>query len=131
MNRIRFALLVIVLAAVSLRAQVGFDRILKANQEPQNWLSYSGSTMSQRHTPLAQITPLNVKNLEPAWIFQARSGEASNTKFEATPLVVDGVLYTVAPPNDVVALDATTGRQFWIYSYAPSQAARPCCGPGR
>src|SRR5947208_2388127 len=84
--------------------------------------------MSQRHTPLAQITPLNVKNLEPAWIFQARSGEASNTKFEATPLVVDGVLYTVQPPNDVVALDAATGRQFWIYSYAPSLAARPCCG---
>src|SRR5205807_8103768 len=37
-------------------------------------------------------------------------------------------LYTVQPPNDIVALDAATGRQFWIYSYAPSPLARPCCG---
>jgi alcohol dehydrogenase (cytochrome c) len=128
MNHVTRTFLFIVIAATSLQAQVPFDRILKANQEPQNWLTYSGTTMSQRHTPLTQITAANVKNLEPAWIFQARSGEASNTKFEATPLVVDGVLYTVQPPNDIVALDAATGRQFWIYSYAPSQAARPCCG---
>ena len=49
-------------------------------------------------------------------------------KFEATPLVVDGVMYTVQAPNDVVALDAETGRQFWVYSYTPSNKARPCCG---
>ena len=49
-------------------------------------------------------------------------------KFEATPLVVDGVMYTVQAPNDVVALDAATGRVFWIYPYAPSTLARLCCG---
>ena len=74
--------------------------------------------MSQRYSPLDQITPQNVKNLELKWVFQARSLE----KFEATPLVVDGIMYTVQAPNDVVALDAVTGRVFWIYSYAPS----PC-----
>ena len=125
---IRRVLLFVLLVAGSLQAQVTFDRILRANQEPQNWLTYSGTVLSQRHSQLNQITPANVKNLEPKWIFQARSGEAGNTKFEATSLVVDGVLYTVQPPNDVVALDAATGRQFWMYSYAPSQLARPCCG---
>ena len=88
--------------------QVSFDRILAAGNEPQNWLTYSGSTMSQRYTTLSQITPLNVKNLELQWMFQARSLE----KFEATPLVVDGILYTVQAPNNVVALDAVTGRVF-------------------
>ncbi len=121
-------ILVAVLAAgalhIPLRAQVTFDRILNANKEPQNWLTYSGSTMSQRHTLLTQITPANAKNLEMQWIFQARSLE----KFEATPLVVDGIMYTVQAPNDVVALDAATGRVFWIYSYTPSRDARPCCG---
>ena len=53
---------------------------------------------------------------------------ASLEKFEATPLVVDGVLYTVQAPNDVVALDAATGRIFWTFSYKPSADARPCCG---
>ncbi len=57
-------------------------------------------------------------------MFQARSLE----KFEATPLVVDGILYTVQAPNNVVALDAVTGRVFWTYPYVPSRAARPCCG---
>ena len=57
-------------------------------------------------------------------MFQAHSLE----KFEATPLVVDGVMYTVQAPNDVVAMDAVTGRIFWTYSYTPAQDARPCCG---
>ena len=89
-----------------------FDRILRAAAEPQNWLTYSGDLISQRYSPLTQITPANVKNLELQWVFQAQSLE----KFEATPLVVDGVLYTVQPPNDVVALDGATGRMFWTYS---------------
>jgi alcohol dehydrogenase (cytochrome c) len=112
------------LIAGSLSAQVPFERILNANQEPRNWLTYSGTNMSQRHSPLTQITPQNVKNLELEWVFQAQSLE----KFEATPLVVDGVMYTVQAPNDVVALDAVTGREFWSYSYSPSPQARPCCG---
>jgi alcohol dehydrogenase (cytochrome c) len=114
----------LLLLASPLFAQVSFERILGANQEPHNWLTYSGSVSSQRHSALAQITPANVKNLELQWIYQARSLE----KFEATPLVVDGILYTVQAPNDVVALDAVTGRVFWTYSYTPSTAARPCCG---
>jgi alcohol dehydrogenase (cytochrome c) len=116
--------LLLVFTAAWLPAQVSFDRLVRAGQEPQNWLSYSGRLDGQRYTTLDQITPHNVRSLELQWVFQARSLE----KFEATPLVVDGILYTVQAPNDVVALDATTGRVFWVYSYKPSPAARPCCG---
>src|SRR5712692_335468 len=108
----------------SLWAQVSFDRILGADKEPQNWLTYSGTTMSKSHSPLTQITPENVKNLELQWVYQARSLE----KFEATALVVDGIMYTVQAPNDVIARDAVTGRVFWTYQFTPSPAARPCCG---
>jgi alcohol dehydrogenase (cytochrome c) len=111
-------------AVCALSAQVSFDRLLKAADEPQNWLTYSGTLSGQRYSTLAQITPANVKNLEQKWIFQAQSLE----KFEATPLVVDGVLYTVQAPNDIVALDAVSGRAFWVYHYAPSPQVRPCCG---
>src|SRR5690242_19120737 len=103
---------------------ITFDRLLNASKEPQNWLSYSGAYSSQRYSTLSQITPANAKNLELQWVFQARSLE----KFEATPLVVDGVMYTVQPPNSVVALDAATGRIFWMYYYHPSRLARNCCG---
>ena len=120
------AMLVIALlaATATVGAQVSYDRLRQADREPQNWLTYSGSYASQRHSLLTQITPANVKNLEMQWVFQARSLE----RFQATALVVDGILYTVQAPNDIMALDAATGRVFWTYSYRPSAAARPCCG---
>ena len=108
--------LVIVLAGVtSLHAQVTFDRILKANEEPQNWLTYSGNLNGQHHSLLNQITPANVNNLDLQWVLQVRV-LAGSDKFEATPLVVDGVMYTVRPPNEVVALDAATGHIFWTFA---------------
>ena len=112
------------LAGILAGQDVSFERILHAREEPQNWLTYSGTVLGQRYSPLTQITPANVKNLELQWVFQARSLE----KFEATPLVVDGVLYTVQAPNDVIALDAVTGRIFWTFPYTPSPKARACCG---
>src|SRR5258706_343969 len=117
-------LFLLIVIAGSLSAQVSFQRLLNADKEPQNWLTYSGTMMSQRYSQLTQVTPQNVKNLEQQWVFQARSLE----KFEATPLVVDGIMYTVQAPNDVVALDPVTGRVFWTYSYSPSPQSRPCCG---
>jgi alcohol dehydrogenase (cytochrome c) len=112
------------LTTVNLYAQVPYERLLQAGQEPQNWLSYSGGYFSQRHSLLNQITPANVDRLELKWVFQAQSLE----KFEATPLVVDGIMYLTQAPNDVVALDAKTGRIFWIYQYHVAPGARLCCG---
>ncbi|HYJ46889.1 MAG TPA: hypothetical protein VEV81_09770, partial [Pyrinomonadaceae bacterium] len=117
-------LVVIAIGIVTLRAQVSFDRVLHADKEPHNWLSYSGTLDNQRYSQLTQITAANVKNLQLQWIWQSKSIE----KFEATPLVVDGVMYTVEAPNNVVALDAATGRPYWQFNYTPSPDGRPCCG---
>jgi len=102
---------------------VPFERILKP--EPQNWLSYSGGTMSQRHSTLTQITPANAKDLTLKWVFQTRTMD----KQENTPLVVDGVMYTIQSPNDVIALDAATGKTIWTYLHKPATGTvNPCCG---
>jgi len=113
-----------ILLAAPLLAQIDSDRLVHAGSEPQNWLTYSGEYNGQRYSLLDQITPENVKNLELKWVFQAHSTE----KFEATPLVVDGVMYFAAAPNHVFVIDAKTGRTFWDYEYKPSREARPCCG---
>jgi alcohol dehydrogenase (cytochrome c) len=110
--------------AATLLGQVSNDRLLHPEREPQNWLQYSGSYTGQRHSLLNQITPANAKNLELQWVFQARSLE----KFEATPLVVDGVIYVTEAPSHIFALDAKTGRPFWDFNYNPSRDSRPCCG---
>jgi alcohol dehydrogenase (cytochrome c) len=118
--------LLLSLFAGSLGAQapVTMDRLLHPEREPQNWLTYSGTYNSQRYSTLDQITAGNAKNLEMQWVFQARSLE----KFEATPLVVDGIMYLTEAPNNVVALDAKTGAIFWVYEYRNSPDARVCCG---
>jgi len=103
---------------------VTFDRIQNSNREPENWLTYSGNNMGQRYSLLTQVTPQNVNKLEMAWLWQARSVE----KFEATAIVLDGMLYTIQAPNDVVALDAVTGRPVWTYPYKNLPEARNCCG---
>ena len=122
--RLVWALVVMLAAGTVANAQVGFNRILQADREPQNWLTYSGNLSGWRYSPLTQITPANVRNLELQWVFQTRAPAEANEKFEATPLVVDGVMYTVLAPNHVVALDAVTGRMFWIYSPTISPLAR-------
>ena len=64
-------------------AQVSDQRLLRAVDEPQNWLTYSGTYSGQRYSTLTQIAPTNANRLEQKWIFQADSLE----KFETTPLI--------------------------------------------
>ena len=124
MNARVFLFLSMLLASSASLAQVTVDQLLRPDTAPADWLSYSRSYSNQRHSPLDQVNAGNVSQLRLQWVWQAHSLE----KFEATALVVDGIMYTVQAPNDVIALDATTGRVFWTYQFAPSQAARPCCG---
>jgi alcohol dehydrogenase (cytochrome c) len=124
-RRLLFALLVPLVIPFAPSAQVTYDRLIRAAQEPQNWLTYSGGYASLRHSLLRQIDPANVKNLEQKWVFQV---DSSLQNFEATPLVVDGIMYFTQPINDVVALDAKTGRVFWIYRHNLPPDIKPCCG---
>jgi alcohol dehydrogenase (cytochrome c) len=105
-------------------AQVTFDRLVKAQREPQNWLTYNGNLGSTHHSGLDQITAANVGTLDLKWVSQAQSLE----KFEATPLVVDGVMYVSEPPNTVVAIDTRTGRPYWIYDHPMPETTYVCCG---
>ena len=91
-NRI---LLPFVFVTGSLLAQVTYDRLLHADREPQNWLTYSGGYASQRYSPLTQINRDNVKNLQMKWVYHPiyEKTAKNQSKMENTPLVVDGVLY--------------------------------------
>src|SRR5438093_6649058 len=125
-RRTLFACLAALIGVLSLRVhgQVTPQRLAAAANEPQNWLTYSGNYSSTRYSPLTQITPANAKNLKLQWVYQAPV--AGN--WQTTPLVVDGILYLTQRLNDVVALDAATGRAFWIYRYTPAQDRVVCCG---
>jgi alcohol dehydrogenase (cytochrome c) len=118
------ALLVVVLAGYAAHAQVTSNRLLRAADEPHNWLTYSGTYSSQRHSLLRQIDAVNVGRLELKWMLPNQVFGA----WQSTPLVVDGIMYLTQRPNDVLAVDAKTGRVFWLYRHTVSPDARACCG---
>ncbi len=118
------SVLTVLVCSLALHAQVTSDRLVRAADEPQNWLTYSGGYASQRYSLLKQIDPGNAKNLELKWILPDQVFGA----WQSTPLVVNGIMYVTQRPNDVLALDAKTGRVFWQYRYTVSPEARVCCG---
>jgi alcohol dehydrogenase (cytochrome c) len=87
------------------------ERLIHSAAEPHNWMSYWGDYNGSHYTPLTQITPANVKKLSPAWAVQM----PGNGILEATPVVVDGIMYTSGLPGQVFALDAKTGQQIWKF----------------
>jgi alcohol dehydrogenase (cytochrome c) len=111
-----------VLAA--LIGQLTSDRLIRGADEPRNWLTYSGTYSGQRYSTLTAVDRANVKTLELKWLFQNQV----TGPWESSPLVVDGIMYLTQRPNDVVAIDAKTGRVFWIYKYAGATDAKVCCG---
>lgn len=118
------ALLGALSVALPVSAQVSADRILHAAAEPQNWLTYSGGYDSKRFSTLKQISPANIRDLEQKWVVQDQVFGA----WESNPLVVDGIMYVTERPNDVMAIDAKTGRLFWLYRYTPAADSHVCCG---
>ena len=92
-------------------ASVDDARLAKPGGDRGNWLTYNGQWAEQRFSSLDQIDTANVKDLRPVWIFATDSSRV----LEATPLVVDGVLYTTAPWSVVFSVDAKSGKQLWRF----------------
>ncbi len=92
--------------------QVPYQRILDAESDPANWLTYAGNYASHRHSSLDQINRQSVTRLKTAWVYQIRHAGI----IETSPLVNDGVMYLTEPPSTVTALDVHTGRPLWTWS---------------
>jgi len=100
-------------------------RIIAADKEPGNWLSHGRTYDEQRFSPLEQINRENVGSLGLAWETPAGSVRG----LEATPVIVDGVMYTTSTWSRVMALDAKTGKLLWEYDpkVQRSWAKKLCC----
>jgi len=82
-----------------------------------DWPNYGRTPGGDRHSPLAQIDRTTVRNLALAWEFKTGEAEIKTgnpTALEATPLVIDGVMYLSTPLGKVFALDPLTGKQRWV-----------------
>jgi quinohemoprotein ethanol dehydrogenase len=120
--------------AADAAATISADRIREATSQIDDerlkhpkvgeWLTYNGGTNEQRFSPLDQINDKNVSELKLAWKFPTNSTRG----LEATPLVVDGVMYTTAPWSVVYAIDARTGAQIWTWDpKVPKEWGQKAC----
>ncbi len=116
---------VLLLAGPAGAADVDTARITAADSEPQNWLSHGRTYSEQRYSPLDRITAENVSGLGLAWAVDL----GTQRGVQATPLVVDGVMYVTGPWSVVWALDARTGAELWYFDPTVDRAwgQKACC----
>jgi quinohemoprotein ethanol dehydrogenase len=143
MNQVRLAIVLLALAAYgthSLNAQqthgnkisgrakladVDGARIIAADREPENWMSHGRTYSEQRFSPLREINDSNVGELGLAWYYDLDTNRGQ----EATPIVVDGVMYFTTAWSKVFALNAATGALLWTYNpkVPPEWGINACC----
>ena len=106
-------------------AAVDTQRILAARDNPEEWLTYGGTYEEERHSLLTQVNRDTVKDLGVAWTYELSTARG----VEATPIVVDGVMYVTSAWSVVHALDARTGTEKWVYDPAVDRAVgvKACC----
>jgi|TARA_B100000315_G_scaffold259226_1_gene314382 PQQ-dependent dehydrogenase (methanol/ethanol family) len=106
-------------------ASVNRERIIAADEEPGNWLAHGRTYDEQRFSPLVQINDENVAELGLAWYFDT----GTKRGLEASPIVVDGIMYSTGSWSMVFANNAKTGQLIWKYDPEVPKAwgANACC----
>jgi len=112
-------------AAAAITAAITSDKLRQAQSDPNTWLSYGKNYYGWRYSPLAEITPANVAQLVPKWMYQT----GVSGKNETTPLIFDRIMFITGPSNNAWALDLLTGNKLWSYAQRPPQGLHVCCGP--
>src|SRR5216684_2242195 len=106
-------------------ARVDAARMSGADRDAANWLSYGRTYSEQRFSPLSSITADNAKQLGLAWYADLDTNRGQ----QATPLVIDGVMYVSTAWSMVKAYDAATGKLLWSYDpQVPRElGVKGCC----
>lgn len=113
-------------------ANVSQMRLMNADREPENWFTTGRDLGEQHYSPLAQINEHSVVRLGFAWEYDVGSRRSRvEHPLEATPVVVDGVMYASGAWGVVYALDAAAGRELWRFDpeIDTARARLTCCSP--
>ncbi|WP_373080804.1 PQQ-dependent dehydrogenase, methanol/ethanol family [Zhongshania sp.] len=118
------ALGLLLISPILVAGNINHTRAVNAATEPGNWLLHGRDYAEQRHSPLSRINQQTIGELGLAWSFD----DHTNRALEATPIVVDGVMYVSGTWSVVYALDAKSGKKLWEYDpKVPREMARKAC----
>ena len=99
-------------------------RIIEAEGEPENWIAHGRTYEEQRFSPLTKINKESVSDLGLAWY----KDMGTNRALEATPIVVDGIMFFTSTWSRVYAVEAKTGKTLWSFDpEVPGEWARKAC----
>lgn len=121
------ALVIALIASLSTTAApVSQQRLLSADSDTDNWLSYGRSYKEQRFSPLSEVNTDNVGELGLAWYFETDT----HLGLETTPLVIDGVMYFTGAWSTAYAVNAATGELIWSFDpkVPREKSVTACCG---
>jgi PQQ-dependent dehydrogenase (methanol/ethanol family) len=107
--------------------QINDNALRDAAKSKEDWISYNRDWAETRFSPLDQINATNVSKLGLAWSYDIPNIGAG-TRHEGTPLISNGVLYSITPHSLVYALDARTGKELWQSDPQSNRSASACCG---
>jgi quinohemoprotein ethanol dehydrogenase len=111
-------------AAKSTAGAVDPARLAAAAEEPDQWFTPGRDANGSYYSPLADVNAGNVARLGFAWEYKL----GTRRGLEATPLVIDGVMYAVGNFGHAYAIDAATGRELWHYDpHVDGQWGRYAC----
>ena len=96
-----------------------------AHERADHWIQYGGGYNNYRHSPIVELSPQNIDNLEVAWAFPT----GTVGQFSVSPLIYDGIMYITSSYNRLFAIDARTGELYWRYDHQQPEDLRICCGP--
>lgn len=123
----RYCLFVCLVLPLVVNATARLDeaRAVAAGEDPHNWLLHGRDYAEQRHSPLKQVNRQSIGQLGLVWSFD----DHTNRALEATPIVIDGVMYVTGTWSVVYALDARTGELLWEYDpkVPRAMAKNACC----
>jgi hypothetical protein len=101
------------------------ETLASGNADPEQWLHYGGDYRNFRHSPITELNPDSIQNLEVAWSFPT----GTDGQFAMSPIVYDGIMYMTTSYNHLMALNAETGELYWRYDHPQPDDLRICCGP--
>jgi quinohemoprotein ethanol dehydrogenase len=132
-NKIVICVCLLWLACTTQRSSKGWlneIRLTDTKGEASNWITLGGNYMQQHYSPLDEINADNVRGIGFAWEYKTNSQRGKVSRgLEATPIVIDGIMYTSAAWSIVYAIDAKTGAELWRYdpNVDGSFARNACC----
>ncbi|CAN5739450.1 PQQ-dependent methanol/ethanol family dehydrogenase [soil metagenome] len=119
-----------ILACKNEKLPGSIDKKRLMNRDAKDWLTLGGNYLMQHYSPLNKINTQTINQLGYAWEYDANSTVGTVYRgLEATPIVVDGIMYTSGAWGFVYALDAKTGKQIWKYdpNIDAAYGRRACC----